>query len=580
MPAVISSLGPPQLIMDNDALPTTIVTKFKHPPLPDASNHIRLLEVLDDKYSETIKVRCTISIWALDDVPSYHAISYAWGDPESNTIIVIDGKTFRVRTNCEFVLKQAHWHGQSRYYWIDAICIDQENLEEKGKQVTMMGKIYRTADHVLACVGDHADDSLLLYQESSQISDISKRSRHFSNFLLILCWKHRTPTVRRFLSAAVYFAKRSYFTRLWILQELMNAKEASFLCGSDSLSREDVSSLFWHINHWLSRTAWKHFPTLFSTLFALRQLATSWYTRRISISSGRFPSETLQATFYIMWITNTLKFTDASHLLELARRLQCTHRRDRLYGIISIIQWGDVVPPVPDYTKTDFHIAAGFIQPLFNLESNPTETENPVDLCISIKDSLDLDPVDLCKSIKASMGLNSESEGVSDELEARRFVPGGISASLEIQLGASTTHMRSMATGWRVLGRDLNKEHPGWSIWKLPGILQPMVYLPRRVEEGDWILELQSDLQFDKDILVVREVADGSACHILGRGWSISSLSLRRSDIAFEVFWDPQDLLLFLLTPREDFEAPGEVSYGVCKRETSGSSFAIRKDFV
>lgn len=65
-------------------------------------------------------------------------------------------------TNCEFVLRQAHWHGQCRYYWVDAICIDQSNLDEKSKQVVIMANIYKRAAHVLAYVGDHADDSLFL----------------------------------------------------------------------------------------------------------------------------------------------------------------------------------------------------------------------------------------------------------------------------------------------------------------------------------------------------------------------------------------------------------------------------------
>lgn len=115
---------------------------FTHEPLPDAANYIRLLEVLDDDYSETIKVRCELTKWPIDSVPSYRAISYTWGDPESNTFILMNDKTLLVRTNCEFALKQAYWYKKKRskwprkrwYYWVDAICIDQTNLGEKGSQ--------------------------------------------------------------------------------------------------------------------------------------------------------------------------------------------------------------------------------------------------------------------------------------------------------------------------------------------------------------------------------------------------------------------------------------------------------------
>ncbi|KAH8753626.1 heterokaryon incompatibility protein-domain-containing protein, partial [Diaporthe sp. PMI_573] len=156
---------------------------FAHEPLPDPAKYMRLLEVLDDNYSETTKVKCRLTTWPIDSMPPYHAVSYTWGDPKSNTLILMNDKTLEVRTNCEFALKQAYWYRKSqsyfyrkwqshlyretrsewytksRYFWLDALCIDQSNLKEKSKQVAMMGSIYKKASHVLACIGDHADDS-------------------------------------------------------------------------------------------------------------------------------------------------------------------------------------------------------------------------------------------------------------------------------------------------------------------------------------------------------------------------------------------------------------------------------------
>lgn len=131
---------------------------------------MRLLEVLDENHSDSIEVCCRMTTWQTDSTPPYHAISYTWGDPDSNTTILINDQPFSVRKNCEFALKQARWHGKSRYYWVDAICIDQGNLNEKSKQVEMMGRIYKRAEHVLAYVGDHIEDSLFLFENFGRVS--------------------------------------------------------------------------------------------------------------------------------------------------------------------------------------------------------------------------------------------------------------------------------------------------------------------------------------------------------------------------------------------------------------------------
>ncbi|ROV94094.1 hypothetical protein VMCG_08242 [Cytospora schulzeri] len=138
---------------DNDGV------DFRHQPLPD-KDHIRLIEVLDINDDG---VRCQLTCWPINNAPQYDAISYAWGDPNLRTLITINDRRLAVTQNCEYVLRQARWHGMSRYHWVDAICIDQKNNSEKTEQVSRMADIYRDAQRVLACVGTHDDSSRLLF---------------------------------------------------------------------------------------------------------------------------------------------------------------------------------------------------------------------------------------------------------------------------------------------------------------------------------------------------------------------------------------------------------------------------------
>jgi hypothetical protein len=207
---------------------------FVHDPLPDSKTHIRLLEVLQGNFGQ--HVVCTISAWSLDSAPPYNAISYTWGDPASTVNITVDGRTMVVRQNCEYVLQQAFTNTkkETKYLWVDAICIDQSELQERGHQVALMGELYKRAAHVFACVGAHSDDSEFLnamcwkkkrllkniiadlpdrgtWERSSLFGIVLSSSLAFKGVCAI------TPATKlRIFNAFMAFVSRSYFTRVWM----------------------------------------------------------------------------------------------------------------------------------------------------------------------------------------------------------------------------------------------------------------------------------------------------------------------------------------------------------------------------
>lgn len=142
-------------------------SEFRHQALPGPKTYIRLLKVRRVAIGDTtIKLRCKLMTWHVDHAPSYHAISYVWGDPEVTAKVKVNGKTLEITTNGNYALRQARWFGV-RYVWIDSISIDQYNKSEKGHQVGMMSNIYRRASFVLSCVGPHSENSELLMRTPS-----------------------------------------------------------------------------------------------------------------------------------------------------------------------------------------------------------------------------------------------------------------------------------------------------------------------------------------------------------------------------------------------------------------------------
>ncbi len=98
------------------------------------------------------------SFWAtfiladLDKGPhhDYEALSYVWGNavfPE--TLCLGEKGTHAITTNLSRCLVALRKPDSVRVLWVDAVCINQQDVKEKSQQVALMGKIYRGAKTVL-----------------------------------------------------------------------------------------------------------------------------------------------------------------------------------------------------------------------------------------------------------------------------------------------------------------------------------------------------------------------------------------------------------------------------------------------
>ncbi|KAF7855431.1 hypothetical protein EAF04_010174 [Stromatinia cepivora] len=199
-------------------------SQFRHRALPDPKKYIRLLELDGVAIGDTTtELSCKVTTWHVDHAPSYHAISYVWGDPRVTTAIKVDGKDLQITTNGDYALRQARWFG-ARYVWMDSICIDQYDDKEKGHQVGMMGNIYSRASCVLSCVGPHSENSEVLMRIPSKsffpkYQPIYLRDFFTRAFKRYLAWLVQTQNVAKetMLNSLFSFMKRPYFTRLWVL---------------------------------------------------------------------------------------------------------------------------------------------------------------------------------------------------------------------------------------------------------------------------------------------------------------------------------------------------------------------------
>ena len=122
-------------------------TKLAH------TDSIRLVELLPGDVGSPLA--CNIVDARKNNEPKYEALSYAWGEPTmSHTVRELASQaTLHITSNLSQALHAIRYENTPRVIWIDAICINQSDLREKGHQVALMGQIYRDAQRVVVFLG-------------------------------------------------------------------------------------------------------------------------------------------------------------------------------------------------------------------------------------------------------------------------------------------------------------------------------------------------------------------------------------------------------------------------------------------
>lgn len=121
---------------------------------------IRLI-LLQPSSTEDAEIRCKVvhtrlSLYELNTIDHYTALSYVWGSSTSTGTIWVDESQVAVTANLYSALRDLRDTTKMLPLWVDAICINQSNNEEKAQQISLMGRIYATATHTIIYLGAEA----------------------------------------------------------------------------------------------------------------------------------------------------------------------------------------------------------------------------------------------------------------------------------------------------------------------------------------------------------------------------------------------------------------------------------------
>ncbi|KAL4728958.1 hypothetical protein ACLX1H_003364 [Fusarium chlamydosporum] len=201
---------------------------------------IRLIRIAP---GQSTTIECEMIQTFLDNTPEYVAISYTWGDVGDTKVIDIGGSRIPITVSLYGALDALRQKQSSVLVWADALCVDQNNTDERSQQVQLVPQICSNAAFVAIWLGPEENDSSRAVEFLSRLAPPTSQFISDEEVSRILA-DGATPGD---LLATVSLFGRGYWRRVWTIQEIFNAKRVAVHCGSSFLpwqSYKTASTLF------------------------------------------------------------------------------------------------------------------------------------------------------------------------------------------------------------------------------------------------------------------------------------------------------------------------------------------------
>jgi hypothetical protein len=302
-----------RFIFSNDELD---VSSWSHPSLPD------------DELPRS-------AIPHTPETPEFEALSYTWGSPHSRRAVFIEDPSHTgrrtkllVTKNLAVALRHLRYRDLPRTLWVDAICINQQDMAERNEQVQRMPHIYRLAHRVVVWLGPGSRQSTRAMSALRFLAEqvIATRQNHMVRMpgAAERRWynsSHDMPYDDATWRAIFQLFQRIWFTRVWVVQEanLANAR-AVVQCGEDAMT-------------------WVAFRCAVVCL---------------SIKDNLPPGEFRGAVETVSGLAVHDRAASYSRLVLSIYDRNCSDQRDRVYGLLGLMSKG-----LRDRVPVDYSLPVG-----------------------------------------------------------------------------------------------------------------------------------------------------------------------------------------------------------------------------
>ncbi|KAI4234461.1 MAG: hypothetical protein LQ349_003787 [Xanthoria aureola] len=304
---------------------------YKYRPLDKRC--IRLLTLSPDSFDSDIHVSLTHVRLETHEPQPYEAISYAWGSIVRSHVVHVDTEdgqqSLSVTENLHSALQHLRDSSSHRTLWADAACINQSDKEERSQQVAMMADIYRSAAKVIVWLGPEANSSTAAIETLSTLASKIHVDWHFLTVSPVSeedaesDWVDLTkvaPFDQETWSSIGWLLDRSWFSRLWILQEVKQARKgAVIICGDATVSWEDFRK----------------------AIFSLH--------RRPKPPDILLLGQKVRRAYLV---TSVSGHASLRQILDRTKDAQCSDPRDKIYAVLNLVSEDERRGIQPDYTKS------------------------------------------------------------------------------------------------------------------------------------------------------------------------------------------------------------------------------------
>ncbi|RFU29940.1 hypothetical protein B7463_g6383, partial [Scytalidium lignicola] len=271
----------------------------------------------------------------------YMAISYFWGPAEDVTFSLTCGSNvLRINRNLNDLLRSLQRANWPFPLWIDAICIAQDNIIEKANQIPLMGEIYQRANSTISWIGNAPDNFVSFWNYASQLPELLYNIKDtFGPQTLI--WRDKQQPPANFWDTVEDVFSRSYYNRIWVMQEIILSKQLLVLCGDCVL-------------------AWPEFCAVAAALSDEENIgARGWghYQRLVKIKVDTMRISVLNISRYYYDEKTGLKLLD---YILFSQTRDCTDIRDKVYGQLSLLTAPFRHSITPNYSKSTQEVYTEF----------------------------------------------------------------------------------------------------------------------------------------------------------------------------------------------------------------------------
>lgn len=295
---------------------------------------IRLLDVSPGELHEPIKASLRHSLLGKSD--RYEALSYTWGSPVHQASILVNEQPFHVNSNLHAALLQLRYTQQTRTLWIDAICINQADEAEKSLHIPTMHLVYEHASFTLVWLGRRSEDS----DEAMAQLELPWESANVDHLITALhnsAQSKRRPRSYDIWRPLTNLFSRPWWSRVWVLQEIVCSSKTIGLCGS-------------------AHQPWERFLGMSAILLDIMEARASLH-HGPRIVPDAIVRDAVKASFasevhnYVRVRRENLFARLDVTLEKISRYRLATDPRDKVYGVLNLIppsEW----PCTPNYSLT------------------------------------------------------------------------------------------------------------------------------------------------------------------------------------------------------------------------------------